>query len=197
MKLDAESQSRSAAIEEQVKRVQQCADPASRAAALDLMRSVLDLHRKALERILEIVSERAGEELIHTLARDSLAGSILLLHDLHPEGLAARVAGALGEIGPALQRYGVRAVVLGSAEGTVRVRLENSAADAPRSHGAGALPGEELQDFVTGVLADAAPDASEIVVEAALRRADFIPLHTLTAAGPVSAAAIDSGASDA
>src|SRR5260370_22217516 len=75
-----------------VQQLESTADPASRAAAKELVQSLMDLHGGAIERILEIVS-KAGDSarIIESLGKDELVSSLLVLYDLHPEDFGTRV----------------------------------------------------------------------------------------------------------
>ena len=168
MSFDSELQARSAAIEEQAKLVEACADPATRAAALELVRSVMDLHRSALERMLAIVDE-SSEDVVGALIRDPLVESVLILHDLHPHDLERRVTRALEQLRPKLQRYNAEARLLGVTEAAVRVMV-----DAPPSCGA-----DNLTALVEQVLTEAAPDAQIVIEGAAQSKSNFVSIDAL------------------
>jgi len=76
-------------IEELVHRAESVEDQKLRSIAVDLLRAVLDFHAAGLERVMEIAagSGPAGKEIIDRMAADDLAGSLLLLHGLHPDDL--------------------------------------------------------------------------------------------------------------
>ncbi len=141
-----------------VERVHALPDPNARQVALDLVQAVMDLHAAGLDRMMEIVAQSGNcGAVIDEFAADSLAGSLLLLHDLHPWDLETRVRRAL-------ERPEFRDAELISVEnGVVRVRV-------------GGAP--QLRAAVEAVLGEAAPDAGEIVIEGA---AGFVPLAALVA----------------
>lgn len=79
-------------IEAAIERLENLSDPVAREQARRLVASVLAFHRAGLERICQLVDQ---PDMLQKLGRDELVGSLLSLHDLHPEPLAARVERAL------------------------------------------------------------------------------------------------------
>lgn len=129
------------------------ADPASRAAAQELVQSLMELHGAGLERILGLVGESGewGKELIGRFARDELTRSLLLLHGLHPVDAETRVRKALAEVLPSVQSHGGSLELVGiEGEESVRVRLQG-----PLSQ----------RRVIEQALHDAAPDIASIVVD--------------------------------
>ena len=146
-----------------IQQVRSIPDASARDKALELVQAVMDLHGEALERAMEILSESsAGGKLMEALGEDPAVSAVLLLHDLHPLSLEERVRKAL-----AVSKFhsrGARVELLSIDDGNVRVRVTG----APGLHSA-----------VEAALADAAPDAVEIVVEG---EAGFVPVEQLVAA---------------
>jgi Fe-S cluster biogenesis protein NfuA len=120
-------------------------DPASRAAAQELVQVVMDLHGSALERIVHLLRQSGapGEGLLDRLAQDGLVRSVLLLHDLHPVAVETRVHNAL-------RSHGGKVEVLAVDAASVHVRV-----DGPLT----------LGRAVEQALRDAAPDVPSIVVD--------------------------------
>src|SRR5215468_10106442 len=88
-------------IEVLLQEVESYADPAAREHTRELVQAVLGLHGAGLERILETVAEgESGLATIDALGRDDLAGSLLLLHGLHPVDVETRVRQALDRVRP-------------------------------------------------------------------------------------------------
>jgi hypothetical protein len=132
---------------------------------LDLVQAVLDLHAGALERMLELIAgAEGGPAIIDALANDPQAGSILLLHDLHPLDVETRVARALDN--PAFHSRGASAELISIQDGVIRVRIEG---------GAG------LKQGVQKALWEAAPEAVEVLVEGGVDQVsnNFVPLEAL------------------
>src|SRR5438105_12281966 len=89
--------------------------PPAREKARELLAAVLQLHRAGLARMLELAAPRRAE-----LASDPLVSSLLVLHDLHPRGMAERVAGAVDRARGELA--GCTIEVLSVEQGRARVR---------------------------------------------------------------------------
>jgi Fe-S cluster biogenesis protein NfuA len=109
-------------------------DPAAAATVRELVQAVLALHRSGLERLLEHVVEReAGTGILDACVRDEVVSGLLLLHELHPLNLDARVQQALEEVRPYLRTHGGNVELLGVVGGRVRLRLQGSCHSCPSS----------------------------------------------------------------
>jgi hypothetical protein len=147
-------------IEELVRRVDSIPDRESRETAQSLMSAILEYHGAALERMMEIVFDtgESGKAAIRRLAGDDLVASLLLLHGLHPDDIETRVQRALGKM------HGT-AELLGVFEATVRIRLLAS--------------GCGFKESVEQAVREAAPDATNIIVEDAAPLNNFVPLTSI------------------
>ena len=145
-------------IESLVEKVQNFADPGAREIALELVQEIMDLHAAGLERIMQILSSaEAGEAAVDAMSDDPLVSGILLLHDLHPLDMEARVRRALG----------TKAQLLSTRDGIVLIRIDG---------------GPELKAAVHQAVVEAAPDARSIVIEGGHEsRGNFVPVTQLTA----------------
>jgi Fe-S cluster biogenesis protein NfuA len=94
-------------------------------------------------------------DLIARLGQDELVGSLLVLHDLHPDSLEQRVTRAIASVAPLLSKggAGVEVVTVDGEAAAVAVTVT-----APGS-GCGST-GDLLCDTVRQALDDAAPDAT-------------------------------------
>jgi Fe-S cluster biogenesis protein NfuA len=144
-------------IELLVEALENCPDETARAGTREVVRGLMGLHRLGLARVLELLGESggAGSTLLDRLAQDDLAGSLLLLHGLHPLDLPARVARAVERVRPQLSRLGGDLELLGVEGATVRLRLRQGSSPAA------------LRRLVEEALVAAAPDADTILVEEA------------------------------
>ena len=108
---DKEFQKRVQKIGRLVHDLETIADPASRAAAKELVQLLMDLHGAGLERILEIVfqSGESGRSVIDELGQDPLVSSLLVLYGLHPDDLQTRVERKLKQIVSKLHKMGAEA----------------------------------------------------------------------------------------
>jgi hypothetical protein len=163
-------------VGERIERVLEQGDPTrpvARDEARDLVRLVTDLYGAALERLLTLIDEAGAldDALLSRLGDDPLVGSLLLVHGLHPDSVEQRVARALDELRPQLERHEIAAEAEVSENGTVRLRVIGAGGCASTS--------AALVDVIRAAVEDAAPDA---VVEVETTRAPaetFISLESL------------------
>jgi Fe-S cluster biogenesis protein NfuA len=136
------------------------ADPASRAAAKELVQLLMDLHGTGLERILEIVfqSGDAGSRTVDELGQDPLVSSLLILYGIHPEELQTRVERKLEQITSKLHKMGAQAKLISVNSGEVRLRVR------VEGHGCGSTT-RSVQETVEEAMYEAAPDLTSLVVE--------------------------------
>ena len=92
-------------IEELLDQLQASADPRILDRAEEILRLVTELYGAGLARVVELVRTGAPD-LLTELAADELVGSLMVVHDLHPEDLATRVAAALESVRPFLGAHG-------------------------------------------------------------------------------------------
>ena len=150
---------RSERIEQLAAKLEETADPELHATAMELLQCVMDLHGTGLDRIMQVLSDsdEAGP-LTRKLLDDNLISSLLLLHNLHPDDLAARVHAALEKVRPELESHACAAELLGIQNGTVSLRLRHHGAGC---HSTAATMAAALEDAIT----EAAPDAERITIE--------------------------------
>ena len=164
-------------IEGLVQTLESTADPASRAAAKELVQSLMDLHGGAIQRILEIVS-KAGDSsagIIKSLATDELVSSLLVLYQLHPDDFETRVLRGLEKVRRFVSSRGASLDVLAVSGGTVRVRIQIG------GHSCGSTA-REIESAVREALFETAPDATDVVIDGIDDRASpaaFVPLASL------------------
>jgi len=163
-------------IEGLVHEIESIADPALRATAKELVRSLMDLHRAGLERALEIVSKAgdAGGRIVHSLGADDLVGSLLVLYDLHPDDFETRVRRGVEKGRQLLARRGAGVELLATAEGMVRLQIDKG------GHSCGSTA-KELEWTVREALFETAPDATEVIIQGLEEQpaAGFVPLASL------------------
>jgi hypothetical protein len=148
-------------IEELVFALDALPDPAAADAARELLQLVLELHGAALARIMQtIATDAAGARLAAALAEDDAIHDVLLLHDLHPADLPARIRRAVNRLHPHLAVQGVAVQSVEVDDDRVRVRLTPS--DAGRHQDANA---DSIHQQIEQALLAAAPDAASIDIE--------------------------------
>jgi Fe-S cluster biogenesis protein NfuA len=147
-------------IEGLIARIEAAPDTSVRADALELTRSLMELHGVALDRLMEIVARSgdSGYALMDDFAGDDLAAGLLLLYGLHPHDLETRVMKALDETRPYLRSHGGDVELLGVTDGTVRLRLAGSCRSCSSST-------VTLKLAIERAIYDAAPDVTEIITE--------------------------------
>jgi hypothetical protein len=133
------------------------ADARARDAARELLELVLDLHGLALARMTSVVvNAEDGSALIEALIADPHISSILLLHGLHPHDAGTRLNQAIGRMHPQWAERGFQVDLLGVSAASARIRLYKNGSSEPV---------DELRREVEDVLAEAAPDLDDILVE--------------------------------
>ena len=177
MQQTSEFQERIGQIEELVAKLDSGGDSAARADAKELVEALMALHGAGLARILDLVSgsRQSGVGMVEELAEDELIGSLLVLYGLHPHDFESRVRRGLDKAGAILRSRGAHFDQIVIGEGTVRLRIAGAES-------------ERLEEVVREHLLAAAPDATEISIEAALSKTSgFVPLTSLKAATGASA----------
>jgi Fe-S cluster biogenesis protein NfuA len=146
-------------VEALIESLEKLANPAARIVAREFVQTLLTLHRAGLARMLELLPQTEGGAAITAAwGRDDLAGSLLLLHGLHPVDLETRVRQALEQVRPVLRCHGGELQLVAVAESLVRVRLLGSCS----------LSAEALEHTLEEALATVAPDVQVIEVEDSL-----------------------------
>jgi len=157
------------------------ADPASRAAAKELVQLLMDLHGAGLERILEVVFESggAGSRIMDDLAQDPLVSSLLILYGLHPDDLQTRLERKLQQIGSTLHKMGADAKLVSVSGDDVRVRLRVD------GHTCGSTT-RTVQAVIEEAVYEAAPDLTSLTVEGLDEPAEsgFIAVEKLLGSKP-------------
>jgi len=129
-------------------------------AAEELVSLLVGLYGDGLAQILAVLRAEgsAGQEMALKLADDPLVESLLLLHDLHPLDVDARIQRALDRVRPYLGSHAGGVQYLGVFDGIARLKLEGSCNGCPSST-------VTVQLAISGAVQDAAPEVSEVVVE--------------------------------
>jgi hypothetical protein len=128
--------------------------------------TLAELYGEALARVVEIVAEPA---VLAALTADELVGHLLLLHGLHPEPVADRVARAAAE---ASAELGGAVEVVSVSDGVARLRV--AAPGCPSSAPA-------TLDAISNVVVAAAPELIAVQPEPVRppRPAALIPAESL------------------
>ncbi|MFD8999380.1 hypothetical protein ACFV0T_00070 [Streptomyces sp. NPDC059582] len=150
-------------VEEVLDRLAATGDGAAAAAAEELVRSLMDFYGSGLSRVVELLSatgdRRPAGDPLAALLGDELVASLLVLHDLHPEDLDARIARALG----AVRDQDLEVVDFDEPSGTLRLR----AAAAGSGCGCAAATAPPARQAVENALACFAPEVTAVDIQAA------------------------------
>jgi Fe-S cluster biogenesis protein NfuA len=126
-------------------------DPRAAAAAEELTRCLVHLYGAGLTRIAAML----GPERLVDLCADPLVESLLLVHDLHPVDMDARIRLALGRA----RRHPGYVEYLGFDEaGVIHLRLTSAGRGCPSSR-------QAVVAEIEAVVRQAAPEATDVVVE--------------------------------
>ncbi|HTJ74811.1 MAG TPA: NifU family protein [Acidimicrobiales bacterium] len=136
------------------------ADPSAGERATEAVRLVTELYGGALSTILELVVDAGDAPLLDKLVTDPLISSLLVLHDLHPFDLAARVGMALDKVRPYLASHGgdVEVLDVDAVAGAITIRLLGSCDGCPSSS-------VTLKMAVEQAIHEGAPEVGHIVVD--------------------------------
>ena len=131
-------------------------DPVIRAQAQELVQLLMEMYGAGLARMLHAVQGRAdGAAATEALLRDELVASLLVLHDLHPEDSAARIARGLERV---RELAGADVALVGVSDTLARVQVRSQRrARAPAA--------AELQRLIEGVVRAAAPDVLAVEID--------------------------------
>lgn len=158
-------------ISKLVEDLERLPDAHAREQARQLVRAVLDLHRRGLERVLELLAQRdGGPALVEELARDEAVAVLLSVHGLHPLGIDARVQSAVDEMRPQLLEQGVALELTAISDEAVKLRV--SKAGPLRTNPA------TLRAQIERAIARDVPEISSVIIDGL--DADVVPTTRLT-----------------
>ena len=130
------------------------AGPQAAATAEELVSCLVEMYGTGLATIIEVVSEDRPE-LMDKLVADPLVESLLLVHDLHPLEVSARVRRAVEQVLPQLGSHAGDVEYLGLDDtGVLRLRLEQRGCSA-----------DTVRDLISKAVAAAAPEAARVDIE--------------------------------
>ncbi len=147
-------------VQELQDRLDSVGDPATRKIAEELVSAVVQMYGAGLERILErmLVAGETGEQIAVALTDDHFLATLLLIHDLHPVPLEARVQEALDSVRPYMESHGGNVELLSLDNGIARIHLRGSCSDCSAS-------AMTLELAIKQALEQAAPDLEGLEVE--------------------------------
>ena len=143
-----------------LRETEQQADPAARQRLQKVVQAILELHGLGLQRLLEHVTEAgdSGQGILDACCRDDVVSGLLVLHNLHPLDVEARVLQALDSVRPFLRSHGGNVELLEVCDGVVRLRLQGSCHHCPSS-------AATMQQTVEQAIYARAPEVTLVEVE--------------------------------
>lgn len=151
---DAQAHEHAGRVEALLDELDGMSDPVAQRRALEAVQALVEFYGEGLARVVA----RAGPELARELADDELVGHLMILHELHPEPLEARVRGALEQVRPYLESHGGDVELREVVAGKVRLRLQGSCSGCPSSTAT-------LEHAIEEEIRKAAPEIEEIEAE--------------------------------
>ncbi len=145
--------------------------------AEELVRLLVEMYGEALGRVVALLGERQPG-LVAELASDELVESLLLVHELHPLDVDARIQRALDRVRPYLGSHAGGVEYLGVDEqGVAQLRLEGNCHGCPSST-------QTVKMAIEGALLDAAPEIAAVEVAGVSAPPEPTTLLTIGAAPP-------------
>jgi Fe-S cluster biogenesis protein NfuA/nitrite reductase/ring-hydroxylating ferredoxin subunit len=134
--------------------------PGARELIQDCMESVLGFYGAGLKRILQVVSEDGpeGRKVFRDLIRDDVVKGLLLIHDLHPLNLEARLLEALDKVRPYLKSHGGNVELISLENNVARLRLQGTCQSCASSS-------VTLELAIRHAIEQACPDLAHFEVE--------------------------------
>ena len=181
MPAQADFQQRLKSIETLLGEIEVSADPNFRARVRELVQLMMDLHCAGVKRMLELIRAPGdgGDGLIQKLGRDDLVASLLILYDLHPLNLEARVIEAVDKLSKRLRAHEGEVELVSMEHGAIRLRIQAN------SHGCGSNA-QALKEMAEDAIYQAAPDLTSLTIEGAEEKTGFVPLEMLQSAPPIT-----------
>jgi len=164
MNATSQVQKQLARIEELTEAIANAPDSPITMKARELVQGLLEVHGAAFEQALEIIhgASAGGQDLIDRLAEDPLISNLLILYNLHPLDLEARVRGALESVKPRLGLHGGDVELISVLpDGVIRLRLEGNCHGCPSSR-------VTLKNSIEEAIFAAAPDVTRMEVDGAV-----------------------------
>ncbi len=129
--MNRELQERSARVEALLDDFRAAGDEQALERAEELVRALMGLYAVGLARVVDLADETS---LLRRLADDPVTGSLLVLHDLHPDDVGTRIQVALDRVRPYLGSHAGGVELTGvDEEGVAHLTLEGSCHGCPSS----------------------------------------------------------------
>jgi hypothetical protein len=143
-------------VEEILTGLTETGNPASRAAAEDLVRALMDFYGAGLARLAALL--RAAGEAGRPVLADELVTGLLVLHDLHPDEVETRIAHGLATV----TDHPAEVLGFDPTTGTLRLRVAAESSGCGCGSTAGGAP-----EAIVAALACFAPEVTSLDLEPA------------------------------
>jgi nitrite reductase/ring-hydroxylating ferredoxin subunit/Fe-S cluster biogenesis protein NfuA len=141
-----------------LERMEGIEDERTREEVFALLEGIDVLHRQALGRLLDLVTDLGGSGLAERVSQDPVVRTLLEMYDLPEADERTQVERALEGVYPYFESHGGKLEVLGVEEGRVRVRLSGSCEGCPGT-------ATTLERVVEEALRERFPGFRELVAE--------------------------------
>lgn len=149
---DTEVQERMSRLDSLLELLEKAAGPTAE-TAVQAVRALAEVYGTALARVVTRAS--GAPRVMSSLLDDELLHHLLILHDIHPEPVEARVGRALGSIRPYIRSHGGEVELAGISDGVAHVRLSGSCQGCASS-------ATTLEHAVTEAVLTAAPELTGV-----------------------------------
>ena len=177
---DAEVEARLARLDELLEQLDRIPGATS-ALGIEAVRVLSEVYGTALARVMDTVA--GSPELLAAFDQDELLRHLMVLHDLHPQPLPARVEAALDRVRPYLRSHGGDVSLVAIADGVARVELTGHCDGCTSST-------ETMRDAINAAVLAVAPELQRVEAEPATapaHPAPVIPVDSLMRRPEVSA----------
>jgi Fe-S cluster biogenesis protein NfuA/nitrite reductase/ring-hydroxylating ferredoxin subunit len=126
--LDADINERGERIQKLLERIEVLPYPGAKELMQECMEAVLAFYGQGLSRILQVVEAAGpdGHRVYQDLIHDDVIKGLLLIHDLHPLDLEARLRDALDKVRPYLQSHGGNVELISLENDVAKLRLRGT-----------------------------------------------------------------------
>ena len=171
--VDTDFQQRLQRLETLLGQVEGFPDARAKETTREVVQIVLDLHGRALERMMSLVAKRGegAAEMMGALEADELVSTVMLLHGLHPQDTQRRVERALGSLKTKLAGGEVELDAIES--GVTRVRFVGA------NGSLGSSEAKTIRAAIEEAIFGAAPEINEVTIDG-LEPSNIVPVGRLT-----------------
>jgi Fe-S cluster biogenesis protein NfuA/nitrite reductase/ring-hydroxylating ferredoxin subunit len=126
--LDGDINAQGERIQKLLERIEALPYPGAKELIQECMEAVLAFYGHGLSRVLQVVNRAGpdGRKVYQDLIHDEVVKGLLLIHDLHPLDLEARLREALDKVRPYLRSHGGNVELISLENGIAKLRLQGT-----------------------------------------------------------------------